>query len=126
MKRWLALGALLTGCGSFQTVVAPPADLEDYRAYRVAAAEGTRLARAQRYLERHPNGTWAPEVRAAFADEEPRWFEEAQTSRELARRYIADLPNGPHADAARAMLAEDEVIFVPHNRRQTIRIGAIG
>ena len=31
-----------------------PNDLEDYRAYRVAAYRGTRLARAQAYLERHP------------------------------------------------------------------------
>jgi len=83
---------------------APPNDLEDYRAFRVAEAEGTRLARAKRYLERHPRGTWAEEVRSAFEEEEPRFFARAQESREGVRRYLADLPEGPHADAALALL----------------------
>jgi hypothetical protein len=94
----------LTGCASFKTVTAPPNDLEDYRAYRVAAYRGTRLARAQKYLERHPEGSFAEEVRAAFDEEEPRYFAEAQESRDGVRRYLADLPRGPHADAAIAML----------------------
>jgi hypothetical protein len=85
-------------------MTARPADLEDYRAFRVAAAEGTRLARAKRYLERHPDGAFAAEVRAAFEEEEPRYFEAAQGSREAARRYLADLPDGPHAAAALALL----------------------
>lgn len=85
-------------------MTAPSDDLEDYRAFRVAAAEGTRLARAKRYVERHPNGVWIREVKAAFDEEEPRHFEEAQASREGVRRYLADLPDGPHAQAAIAML----------------------
>jgi len=92
------------GCGSFRTMIAPSGDLEDYRAFRVAAAPGTRLARAQRYLARHPSGSFAAEVRAAFDDEEPRYFERAQTSREGARDYLVDLPDGPHAAAAMALL----------------------
>ncbi len=94
----------LAGCASLRTVTAPPADLEDYRAFRVAAYEGTRLARAKRYLERHPDGVFADEVRQAFDTEEPRFFEKAQASREGARRYLADLPDGPHAGAAVALL----------------------
>jgi hypothetical protein len=104
MKRALLLAFLLMGCASFKTVTAPPNDLEDYRAYRVAAYRGTRLARAQTYLERHPNGTFADEVRTAFEQEEPRYFSDAQESRDGIRRYLADLPRGPHADAAVAML----------------------
>jgi hypothetical protein len=106
MKRFVVVAALaaLSACASFKTVVAPPDDLEDYRAYRVAAYRGTRLARAQTYLERHPEGSFAEEVRAAFEDEEPRYFADAQESREGVRRYLADLPRGPHADAAIAML----------------------
>lgn len=96
--------ALASGCAGLRPMVAPPDDLEDYRAFRVAAAEGTRLARAKRYLERHPNGAWAREVRAAFDEEEPRYFERAQASREGVRRYLADLPEGPHAGAALALL----------------------
>jgi hypothetical protein len=85
-------------------MLAPPDDLEDYRAFRVAAAEGTRLSRAKRYIDRHPKGTFSAEVRAAFEEEEPRYFEQAQGSREGIRRYLADLPDGPHADAALALL----------------------
>lgn len=99
-----AVLALATGCASFRPMFASPDDLEDYRAFRVAAAEGTRLSRAKRYLERHPKGRWADEVRATFEEEEPRYFEEAQASREGIRRYLADLPDGPHADAALALL----------------------
>jgi len=85
-------------------MTAGPGDLEDYRAFRVAGAEGTRLARAKKYIERHPKGAFAAEVTAAFEDEEPRYFERAQASREGARRYLADLPDGPHAAAALALL----------------------
>jgi hypothetical protein len=88
------------GCASMKTMVAPPDDLEDYRAYRVAAYEGTRLARAKRYLDRHPKGAFADEVRAAFEEEEPSYYQRASATREGIRRYLADLPDGPHAVAA--------------------------
>lgn len=100
--RWLPL-LLLAGC-ELEPIVARPSDLEDYRAFRVAAAEGTRLARAQRYLEKHPRGSFATEVREIFDEEEPRWFGEAQGSREGVRRYLVDLPRGPHAAAAESLL----------------------
>lgn len=102
MKHALLLLAFLSmGC---RQVLAPSGDLADYRAFRVAAHEGTRLSRAQAYLKEHPNGRFVDEVRAAFEVEEPRYFETAQQSRENARRYLANLPNGPHAEAAVAML----------------------
>lgn len=108
MKRLLFscfVGAMLTAsCAELRPMLAPPDDLEDYRAFRVAAAEGTRLSRARRYIDRHPKGTWAQEVRSAFEEEEPRYFQQAQESREGIRRYLADLPEGPHADAALALL----------------------
>lgn len=103
MKRLLPL-LLLAGCAELRTVTAPSDDLEDYRAYRIAAAEGTRLKRAQAYLEKHPGGTWSEEVKAAFDDEEPRFYEKAQTSRSGIRGYLADLPHGPHSDAALHLL----------------------
>lgn len=92
------------GCATFRPMLAGSGDLEDYRAFRVAGAEGTRLARAQKYLARHPKGAFADEVRAAFEDEEPRYFEASQATQEGARRYLADLPEGPHATAALALL----------------------
>jgi hypothetical protein len=100
----IALLALGMGCAALGPTLATPDDLEDYRAFRVAAAAGTRLARAKAYVARHPQGRFAEEVTAAFDDEEPRYWEDAQRSREGLRRYIADLPEGPHAAAAHALL----------------------
>jgi hypothetical protein len=97
-------------CGVSSQMLAEPTDLADYRAFRAAAYEGARLARAQEYLERHPHGAWAQEVRDAFDVEEPAWFEAAKTSRSRARAYLVDLPKGPHADAALALL----VLFDEH------------
>jgi hypothetical protein len=85
-------------------MLAAPDDLADYRNFRIASAEGTRLSRAQTYLRRHPRGVWVDEVRTAFDEEEDAWFEGAKTSRARARDYVIDLPRGPHADAARALL----------------------
>lgn len=92
------------GCAVSQQMLAASDDFTEYRAFRVAAHEGTRLARAQTYLRRHPRGAWVDEVRRVFEAEEAAWFEEAKTSRTRAREYIVDLPHGPHAEAARALL----------------------
>ena len=58
------------GCGALGQVAASPGDLADYRSFTMAAREGPRLARAQRYLQRHPDGHWAEEVRRTFDREE--------------------------------------------------------
>lgn len=103
----IALGAgavASAGCATFRPMIASSGDLEDYRAFRVAGAEGTRLARAKKYLEHHPKGAFAEEVKSAFEEEEPRFFDKASATREGARRYLADLPDGPHATAALALL----------------------
>jgi hypothetical protein len=102
--------ALGTACAVQRQMLAAPDELADYRAFASAAREGARLASAQRYLERHSQGAWADEVRAAFDAEEPAWFENAKVSRSRAREYVVDLPRGPHADAARALL----VLFDEH------------
>jgi hypothetical protein len=102
--------AVLVGCAVPRQMLASPADLEDYRAFRTAAHEGRRLAAAKRYLERHPSGAWADEVRTVYEAEEAAWFEAAKSSRARAREYVVDLPDGPHADAARALL----VLFDEH------------
>lgn len=100
----LLAGALMAGCHAGRTLVAPSGDLADYRAFRVAAAPGTRLARAAHYLDRHPHGVFADEVQDAFDREEAAYFARAQTDAAAAREYLADLPRGPHADAAVALL----------------------
>jgi hypothetical protein len=99
----VACGAC-AACGVPRQMFAGPDDFADYRAYRLSASEGTRLARAQTYLARHPRGAWADEVRQTFETEEGAWFEAAKESRTRARDYVIDLPDGPHADAARALL----------------------
>ncbi|MDP9151688.1 MAG: hypothetical protein M3O36_17335 [Myxococcota bacterium] len=101
---WRAACALLLGCAVPKQLFSNPADLADYRAFRAAEREGERLQRAQQYLDHHPRGVWADEVRAAFEREEVVWFEVAKQSRERARDYIVDLPRGPHAAAAQAIL----------------------
>jgi hypothetical protein len=100
----LALGCLSSACVVGRQLVADNGELASYRAFRVAAHEGARLRGAQRYLEAYPNGQWASEVRAAFEEEEPAYFEQAKSSRDSVRDYLVDLPRGPHADAALSLL----------------------
>lgn len=110
MKRAIVVCALaLSACATFKPMIASSSEVEIYRAFRVAAAPGTRLAQAQRYLEAHPDGTFAEEVRAAFEAEEPRFFEACQRSRAGVLRYLVDLPHGPHAPAAQALIVTFDV-----------------
>lgn len=115
-RKWVAASgvcvlvsqvALGTGCSAGRVFVASSADYEDYRAVRMAAHPGTRLARARTYLERHPKGLYAEEINAIYAQEEPEYFERAKASPDGARDYLASLPGGPHADAASSLLRED-------------------
>ncbi len=105
----LGLGLLsgLSACTGARALVASSSDYEDYRGVRLAAHEGTRLARAATYLARHPRGVYAAEVRALYEAEEPVYFERAKATPEGARDYLASLPRGPHASAASAVLRED-------------------
>jgi hypothetical protein len=96
--------AFSLACAVSRPLVSSTDDYADYRAFRLAAHEGPRLARAQHYLDAHPQGAWASEVRAAFDAEEPAFFEAAKTSRRRALDYLVDLPRGPHAAAALALL----------------------
>ena len=116
MRRFLrgALLAIVLGtsasCAVPRQMLATPGDLRDYRDFRAAAHEGRRLAMAQHYLARHPDGAWAKEVRPLFEAEEEAWFEAAKSSRTRAREYVIDLPDGPHVEGARALL----VLFDEH------------
>lgn len=98
------LAACLGGCAWGRQLAADPQDLADYRAFRAAADGGPRLARAQAYLEAHPRGSWAAEVRDAFEREEAAHFSLAQRSRGAAIAYLTDLPRGPHAAAVLAAI----------------------
>src|SRR5580658_5800709 len=106
MPRAVALLLLMfaSACAVPKALFTSSNDLTDYRAFRIAAHEGVRLARAQRYIERHPRGMWVDDVRRAFDQEEPLYFERASETRAKVSEYLADLPRGPHADAAIALL----------------------
>ncbi len=101
----VAIAVALSACAAARPLVAESDDLTDYRAFRVAAREETRLARAQHYIAAHPRGAWIDEVRAAFVAEEPAFFEAAKTSRRKAIEYLVALPRGPHAEAAYSVLS---------------------
>jgi hypothetical protein len=75
-----------------------------YRAYRVSAHDGQRLARASEYLSRFPKGRFENEVRAAFEVDEPAFFLRAVRSKDGTLEYLTFLPSGPHAAEARAFL----------------------
>ena len=102
MKRFLPL--LLASCAFARPMTASNGDLADYRAVALAKTEGDRLSRATRYLDRHPNGAWADDVRTAFANEEPAYYRACTTSRSAAIDYLAWLPHGPHAEAALSLV----------------------
>ena len=99
MRRALAL-VLLASCAVVRPLTASSSDLADHRAIVLERDEGARLARELQYLERHPKGAWADDVRAAFDTEEARYYQACQKSRAAAVDYLAWLPRGPHARAA--------------------------
>jgi hypothetical protein len=100
------MGLALTGCAVTRQMLSDPEDFGDYRAFRQAQHPGTSVARAQAYVERHPSGEWAPEVRATFEAEEGEWIEAARTNRDRALDYIVDLPGGPNIDLAHKLLLQ--------------------
>ncbi len=109
MKRTLALVLALVlpttlGCAALRPVTASSDDLADYRKTRLAATVPEHLVASAAYLERHPRGAWADEVRASWETEELAYFERSQSSRERALEYLSWLPHGPHADAALAVV----------------------
>jgi len=129
----LAVASLaLVGCVALRPLAAQSADQEDYQTIRLVSGEGERLVAAQRYLERHPDGAWAADVRAELERAENAYFERAKESRTGAIDYLVFLPSGPHADAAMAAvrafdghIADDETaLLVVAARRSTAALDA--
>lgn len=108
--------ALLVLCGCTRLVM-PSSELDDYRAWRVTR----RLADAQRYLENHPRGAYASEVRADFEREEARWFAEARASSERAMQYLIDLPRGPHAREVMQIAVAHEAVSKERELERLVR-----
>jgi hypothetical protein len=124
MKRHAAalmLALVLPGCAVSRAMLADSSDLQDYRAFRVAADQGVRLARAQTYLQRHPKGAWFQEVQQVFDEEEAEYFEATKGSRLVARDYLTNLPAGPHAEAAVALLTAFDTNLEELELQQVVR-----
>jgi hypothetical protein len=102
VKRLLPI--FVVSCAVMRPIVASNGDLADARQVKLAHAEGDRLSRIEKYLERRPNGEWAGEFRAAFDAEEPAFYRDSNKSRAAAIDYLAWLPRGPHAQAAFALV----------------------
>jgi hypothetical protein len=105
LKRALFAFVLL-GCRS---IVAPPADYDDYRSYRLATGFAERLGTGWRYLRDHPQGTFHDEVAAWFYPAEQRFWEEAGRTPGGAAAYLEAMPDGPHAVEERTFLRAFEI-----------------
>ncbi len=103
MRRAACLLLCAVGCAPIGNQIFTPArEANAYRAFRVAADPGPRLARARDYLRDFPTGAWSKEVNEVYVDEEAAYFAKAQQSYQDAINYLTDLPDGPHAAEALA------------------------
>jgi hypothetical protein len=89
------------GCSA---VLASPADQAAYRAVRLSPTLEARVLSAQRYLDRHPEGSYRPRVEAYFRRAEPVYYALSRRDEAGLARYLGVLPEGPHAAEARAEL----------------------
>ena len=107
--RFLPLIALLLALGGLgNTGCATVAGREDYAAYRqvrLAEDDQTRLAAVARYLEEHPSGQWAGELRAEHEQAETSVYEEHKGTAEGLRFYLSVYPEGRFSAQARDRLA---------------------
>ncbi len=106
MKR-ATLAALVvlgvTGCRP-ATFTAAPRDYADYRATRLGVTVEERLRASEKYLARHPEGTWKDEVRSYHDRIEPLYYGRKQDSVAGLEAYLRALPEGPHRmDAGRRL-----------------------
>lgn len=109
-QRWLCgLGVALVACAGFgqpQKPLAPAGEYELYRRTRTLPSVEERLAASALYLQRHPEGQYAPLVRAWYERVEPAYFQSAYNSEVGLTKYLTALPRGPSADKAARRLEE--------------------
>lgn len=94
-------GTVLSGCALF----AAKGDYRDYRAIRLADDDQDRAIRMAEYVEAHPEGSWAAEVRAERAEAEPSIFEATKSTRDGLAFYLRAYPNGTYSAQAQQRLA---------------------
>ncbi|WP_437971898.1 hypothetical protein WMF04_22545 [Sorangium sp. So ce260] len=99
-----ALVAALSGCASRPALLASYDDYAAYRATRVSRTLEGRLAAASDYLERHPEGAFAAEVRAYLARAEPIYYAAKRGTAAGLAAYLATLPRGAFREEATSRL----------------------
>jgi hypothetical protein len=97
---------LLAACAPVRTLIAPHAEYAAYRPTRTAVSLDERLEKAREYLDRYPEGTFAPEVRAFLDRGEAAFYAAHADSIDGLEVYLRAMPTGAHAAAARERLAQ--------------------
>lgn len=95
-----ALLLALSGCAA----MSGKADYRDYRTVHLAEEPEARTRAMARYLERHPEGRWAAELRQEYEADEAVLFEENKSTREGLAFYLEAYPRGRFRDQAQARL----------------------
>lgn len=99
------LVVLLFGAGGLGCALrATHDDYGAYRTYRLALDPHQRSIAGADYLEAHPRGVYADEVRAALGAEEERFYAARAGSAQGLRDYLRVYPAGVHSAQARAEL----------------------
>jgi len=112
VQRAAALVALwfgLAACSATARFTAPVDDYQLYRATRLAATLEERLAAANQYLNRLPDGAFRAEVERWFKPREKKYFRRAWRSLPRLRAYLAAMPDGPNAEAVAERIIELEL-----------------
>lgn len=111
MRTWALLLPLCVGCSA----LSGKTDYRDYRTIQLADDEAARNLAMTAYLEAHPGGRWADEVRAEYEAEETLLFEDNKATVEGLVFYLEVYPSGRFAEQARARL--DALALVAQRRR---------
>lgn len=121
----LALGLALSGCAASARFTASTEDYQLYRAMRLATTLEERLAAANQYLHRMPDGAFRDEVKRWFAREEKKYFRNAWRSLPRLRAYLDAMPDGPNAEAVAERIVELELELQYAARRDQRELEAI-
>ncbi len=108
--------ALALGCAT----VATRDDYADYREVRLADDDDARRRAVSSYLESHPEGQWAGELRAEHEAAEDALYEERKSTAEGLRYYLEVYPEGRYADQAQARLTALESVRQNRQREADI------
>jgi len=104
----LGLWAALAGCSAAR-FTARVDDYQLYRATRLGSTLEARLAAANQYLNRMPDGAFRAEVERWFKPQERKYFRRAWRSLPRLRAYLAAMPDGPNAEVVAERIVELEL-----------------